>query len=182
MRNLIKVISVLFLLLTTASFAASAQNSKAERKVARAEKREARKLERAYRDSLRIVRHEEERINIGYGSVRKKDLTTSVSSLDVEEKNIGSYTSMGEYLKGRVPGLYVRNDGGTYSYQVRGVNSINSSTEPLFVVDGVVVSSIDYINPLTVKSVEVLKDASASIYGSRGGCGVIIITTKGYNE
>ena len=76
----------------------------------------------------------------------------------------------------------MRNDGGTYSYQVRGVNSINSSTEPLFVVDGVVVSSIDYINPLTVKSVEVLKDASASIYGSRGGCGVIIITTKGYNE
>lgn len=57
-------------------------------------------------------------------------------------------------------------------------DSINSSTDPLFVVDGSTVSDISYLSPSDVKSVEVLKDASASIYGSRGACGVIFITTK----
>ena len=61
---------------------------------------------------------------------------------------------------------------------IRGVNSINNISEPLFVVDGFIVSSIDYIAPMNVKSVSVLKDGAAAIYGSRASSGVILITTK----
>ena len=75
-------------------------------------------------------------------------------------------------------GLSVYKRGSTYKYVIRGINSINASTDPLFIVDGSAVNDISYLSPKDVKSVEVLKDASASIYGSRGACGVIIITTK----
>ena len=77
-----------------------------------------------------------------------------------------------------MPGLIVRKVGGSYKFTIRGINSINSSTDPLLIVDGCTVDDIDYLNPKDIKSVEVLKDASASIYGSRGACGVILITTK----
>ena len=90
------------------------------------------------------------------------------------------YTNIGEYLKGRVPGLMVTKLGTGYKYQIRGISSINSPTDPLFIVDGMEVANIDYINPNDVERVEVLKDASASIYGNRGACGVIVITTKGH--
>lgn len=95
--------------------------------------------------------------------------------MDIQMKG---YTSIGEYLKGRVPGLQVMKTGSGYKYLIRGVSSINSPTDPLFIVDGVEVNDIDHINPNDVARVEVLKDASASIYGNRGACGVIIITTK----
>jgi TonB-dependent SusC/RagA subfamily outer membrane receptor len=154
----------------------SAQDKKAERMV----RREQRRAERAVYDSVRVKMAEEDSIYVGYGHVKRKNLTTAVSKVEVDDLQMRGYTSIGEYLKGRVPGLMVMKQGAGYKYQIRGVSSINSPTDPLFIVDGVEVFNIDDINPSDVERVEVLKDASASIYGNRGACGVIVITTKGH--
>ena len=153
---------------------ASAQDRKAERM----ERRAQRRAERAVYDSIRVRRMEDDSIYVGYGYIKRKNLTTSVSKVDVMDIQMKGYTSIGEYLKGRVPGLQVMKTGSGYRYLIRGVSSINSPTDPLFIVDGMEVNDIDSINPNDIERVEVLKDASASIYGNRGACGVIIITTK----
>lgn len=122
---------------------------------------------------------EQKTVNIGYGETSRRDLTYAVSSVDVDDMERGAYTTIYDYLQGRVPGVQVIKTGvASASVIIRGVNSINCSTEPLFVVDGVAVSDISNINPRDVKSIDVLKDASASIYGNRGANGVIVITTK----
>lgn len=169
---------IVTLLILLVSFPSASQDRKAERKARRAERREIRLLEKAVRDSIYLREYERDSINVGYGYVRKKDLTTSVSQLPVDQKEIGSYTHIGEYLAGRVPGLVVHKTGSGYKYIIRGATSIYGSTDPLFIVDGMEVMDIDYLNPRDVKSVEVLKDSSASIYGTRGACGVILITTR----
>lgn len=168
-RNAI-LTAVLLLAVSFLSFADGPQS--------REERRERRRAERAYRDSLRMTMNEEDSINVGYGYTKKKNLTTSVSKVSVNQGDVAGYTDIAEYLQGRVPGLMVQKTGSGYKYIIRGINSINASTDPLFVVDGSVVNDISYLNPRDVRSVEVLKDASASIYGSRGACGVILITTK----
>lgn len=119
-------------------------------------------------------------INVGYGSVDKSELTYSVSQVDIDEKEITSYTDIWEYLRGRVPGVSIghADAGQTPSITIRGINSINLSTQPLIMVDGVETEDISFLNPKDVGSVSVLKDASASIYGTRGANGVILITTK----
>lgn len=139
---------------------------------------EQRRAERAVYDSIRLRQLEDDSVYVGYGYIKRKNLTTSVSKVDVMDIQMKGYTSIGEYLKGRVPGLQVMKTGSGYKYLIRGVSSINSPTDPLFIVDGVEVNDIDFVNPNDVERVEVLKDASASIYGNRGACGVIIITTK----
>lgn len=154
----------------------SAQDKKAERMA----RREQRRAERALYDSIHMKMMEDDSIYVGYGHVKRKNLTTSVSKVEVDELQMRGYTNIGEYLKGRVPGLMVTKLGTGYKYQIRGISSINSPTDPLFIVDGMEVANIDYINPNDVERVEVLKDASASIYGNRGACGVIVITTKGH--
>jgi TonB-dependent SusC/RagA subfamily outer membrane receptor len=107
------------------------------------------------------------------------DVTSSVSKVSVDEKTVTSYSDMGTYLMGRVPGLTVTKTGNGYRYSIRSSDTIYGNTEPLFVVDGVTVDDISYLNPSDVDHVEVLKDAaSASIYGTQGGNGVILITTK----
>ena len=121
---------------------------------------------------------EDDSVNVGYGYTKKKHLTTSVSRVKVDKKDVQGYTNIAEYLQGRVPGLTVIKQGASYKFLIRGMASINSSTDPLLVVNGQVVDNIDYLSPQDIKSVEVLKDASSSIYGSRGACGVILITTK----
>jgi TonB-dependent SusC/RagA subfamily outer membrane receptor len=113
----------------------------------------------------------EQLVNVGYGSVKKKDLTTSVSSIDGQHSQFVGYTNIYEMIRGRVPGVEVN---GT-SIVIRGVSSLTLSSEPLFVVDGVIVPSIDGIDPQMVESIEVLKGAAASIYGTQGGNGVILI-------
>ena len=167
-----RIIILLLAVLSVAS--ADAQDKKAERQA----RREQRKLERAVLDSLRMASVANDSVNVGYGYTKRKNLTTSVSKVSVRNEDLGGYTDIGEYLRGRVPGLMVQKNGDTYKYTIRGMNSINSPTDPLFIVDGTPVSDINYLNPRDIKSVEVLKDASASIYGSRGACGVILITTK----
>ncbi len=114
----------------------------------------------------------DESINVGYGSVKKKDLTTSVGKIDGQNPKFASYQNIYDMIRGEVPGVQVNGK----SILIQGPSSINLSTEPLFVVDGITVSSINEISPQLVKSIEILKGASASIYGSRGANGVIIIT------
>ena len=123
-----------------------------------------------------VPREGDAEVNIGYGTVKKGELTTAVSSLDMEkDSQTKSYADMYEYLQGRVPGLQVTPD---KRIIIRGIGSINSSNDPLILVDGAEISDLSTINPNDVKSVDVLKDASSSIYGVRGANGVILITTK----
>lgn len=168
-RNAI-LTAVLLLAMSFVSFADGPQS--------REERRERRRTERAYRDSLRMAASEAEEINVGYGYAKRRNLTTSVSKVSIRQEALGAYRNIAEYLQGRVPGLIVQKMSGRYRYIIRGINTIYGSSDPLFVVDGAVVNDIDYLNPQSVKSVEILKDASASIYGSRGANGVILITTK----
>ena len=116
----------------------------------------------------------EEVVDIGYGKEVRGNLTTSVSSVDIDTDKT-PYRDIYELIQGKCAGVTVQ---GT-KITIRGENSINSSTDPLFIVNGSPTSSIDWINPSDVKSIDVLKDAgSAAIYGSRGANGVIIINLK----
>lgn len=126
----------------------------------------------------------QEFLNVGYGTVTKEANAFAVSKVEINDKELGTYSDIFDYLRGRVPGVVVgpSSAGSMPSVQVRGVNSINSSTEPLYLVDGVVSDNISYINPNDVGSIDVLKDGSAAIYGVRGANGVIMITTKPYLE
>jgi len=121
------------------------------------------------------VSRDDTEVNIGYGTVKKSDLTNSVTNVKVDEREIKTYSTIYEYLQGRVAGVVVLPD---HRIMIRGVNSINSSTEPLFILDGVETRNISSINPNDIKSVDVIKDGSAAIYGMRGANGVIVITTK----
>lgn len=124
------------------------------------------------------ARSGDEEINVGYGTMKKRNLTTSVSKIDGTNPRYASYTNIYDMLKGEVPGVQVIGR----SIKIQGASSLTLSTEPLFVVDGVVVSSVDNIQPSMVRSVEVLKGSAASIYGSRGANGVILITLFGANR
>jgi TonB-dependent starch-binding outer membrane protein SusC len=117
----------------------------------------------------------DETVNIGYGTVKKKDLTTTVGKIDAKKKNYATYTDIYEMIRaGGVPGVIVRGK----SILIQGPTSINYQGEPLFVVDGVIINSIENISPMDVESIEVLKGSAAAIYGSRGAAGVIMIYLK----
>lgn len=116
----------------------------------------------------------EEVVNVGYGSQKRKSLTTSVGNVDATEKRFASYNSIYDMLRGEIPGVEVVG----HSIMIRGASTANENTEPLFVVDGTPVNSIENILPQEVKSINVLKGSAASIYGSRGTNGVILITLK----
>jgi TonB-dependent SusC/RagA subfamily outer membrane receptor len=115
-----------------------------------------------------------EAINIGYGTVKRKDLLTPVGKVDARKDRYAGYSNIYDMLRGEVAGVQVSGN----SIRIQGASSLMLSTEPLFVVDGSIVSSIADIPPHQVSSVEVLKGSSASIYGSRGANGVILITLK----
>jgi TonB-dependent SusC/RagA subfamily outer membrane receptor len=115
---------------------------------------------------------DEEEVNIGYGTIKRKNLTSSVGQIDGTKQRYSSYRTIYDMLRGEVPGVQVNGN----SIKIQGASSLTLSTEPLFVVDGMIVGSVDGIQPHMVKSIEVLKGSAASIYGSRGGNGVILIT------
>ncbi len=120
----------------------------------------------------------EEEINIGYGSVKKRDLLTPVDKIDGRDSKYESYRTIYDMLRGK-PGVQVN---GT-QIKIQGASSFMSGTDPLLVVDGVVVTTLEGIQPQMVKAIQVLKGSSASIYGSRGANGVILIDLiKGERE
>ncbi|WP_394995152.1 SusC/RagA family TonB-linked outer membrane protein [Emticicia sp.] len=134
----------------------------------------------------------DEMVVIGYGTQKKSDLTGAVGSVKQEQLLERPAASLNQALSGRMSGVQVNTNsgrpGGRTTIRVRGFSSINSSNNPLYVIDGVMLpqgnqsqfsSAIDFINPNDVVSVEVLKDASSTaIYGARGANGVILISTK----
>lgn len=163
----------------------------------------------ARKDALTITMSDDtksidEVVVIGYGSVKKRDLTGSVSSLKEADFNKGVIASPTDMIQGRVSGVMVVNNGGEpgagVSVRVRGANSIRSGQDPLYVVDGIPLDITDvqpagastagigssstknplnFINSDDIESIDILKDASATaIYGSRGANGVVIVTTK----
>ena len=123
-----------------------------------------------------------ETVVIGYGTMKRRDLTGSISHVSTEELTAYPVTDPIYALQGRVPGVVIsQNTGspeGDYTIRIRGVNSIKGSNDPLYIIDGIP-SSTASINTYDIESLEVLKDASATaIYGSRGANGVVLITTK----
>jgi TonB-linked SusC/RagA family outer membrane protein len=122
-------------------------------------------------------------INIGYGTVRKKDLTGAVSSVGADVIAAAPVSSALEAIQGRVAGISIASTEGSpdaeLTVRVRGGGSITGDNSPLYIVDGFPVSSISNIAPQDIESIDILKDASSTaIYGSRGANGVVLITTK----
>jgi TonB-dependent SusC/RagA subfamily outer membrane receptor len=117
------------------------------------------------------VDRDEEAIDVGYGTVKRKSLTSPVGEIDGTKSKYASYNSIYEMIRGEVPGVQVSGN----SIMIRGATSLNSGNEPLFVVDGVPVLTVENIQPQMVKSIQILKGSAAAIYGTRGSNGVIII-------
>lgn len=149
----------------------------------------------------------EEVVVVGYGTVKKSDLTGSVVSLKSDDLTPGANVSMEQMLQGRAPGVLISQEtgepGAAMSITIRGASSITAGNDPLYVVDGMPVNNgpviggtgsgfvannnprnpLNSLNPNDIASIEILKDASATaIYGSRGANGVVLITTKGGQE
>ena len=121
---------------------------------------------------------------VGYGTVKKSDLTGSVASVGTEQLNAKGAASVLEGLQGSTPGVNITPSSGRvgegFNIEIRGKSSINGGTAPLYVVDGVMCDGIDWLNPQDIERVDVLKDASSTaIYGSRATAGVVMVTTKG---
>ncbi len=122
-------------------------------------------------------------VAIGYGSVKRKDVTTSVSTVSTEDLDTRPIVSAVSGMQGKAAGLQITQangqPGSSPTVRVRGTTSLNGSNNPLYVVDGVPLTDIDYLSADDIESIQVLKDASsAAIYGSRAANGVIIISTK----
>ncbi|QHV94327.1 SusC/RagA family TonB-linked outer membrane protein [Spirosoma endbachense] len=129
---------------------------------------------------------------VGYGTRTKTSLTGSIASIKADELKVTPVANLAQGIQGRVSGLDMRQNsgtpGGNISVRIRGTNSINGTSEPLYVIDGIQISAtsavnaanpLSQINPSDIESVEVLKDASATaIYGARAANGVVLITTK----
>lgn len=126
----------------------------------------------------------DEVVVVGYGTIKKSDISGSVASVNREEMMKKAPQNVAQGLRGSAPGVMVMSkDGspdGSATIRVRGVATINGTADPLYVVDGVQVgTNANFLNPSDIESIEILKDASATaIYGSRGANGVIMITTK----
>ncbi|GAP69533.1 TonB-linked outer membrane protein, SusC/RagA family [Bacteroidales bacterium 6E] len=120
---------------------------------------------------------------IGYGTVSRKDVTTAVSSVSVEDLTERPIVSAAQAIQGKAAGVNVYRPNGSPGagmvVRVRGTTSFNGSNEPLYVVDGVPVDNINFLSPTDISNIQILKDASsAAIYGSRAANGVVLITTR----
>ncbi|MGD9930343.1 MAG: TonB-dependent receptor [Mangrovibacterium sp.] len=141
------------------------------------------------KSSLDVVLEEEsigldEVVAIGYGTVKKSDITGSVGSIEADAIAATTLTDATRALQGRVAGVNIEQNvgkpGGSYDISIRGLSSINNSNTPLYVIDGIpTTSGMNDLNPSDIEKIDILKDASATaIYGSRGANGVVIVTTK----
>lgn len=117
----------------------------------------------------------EKAVDIGYGSIKKKNLTTDITFIDGTDKKYASYSSIYDMIQREVSGVWVYPNG---LIIIQASQNMQGYVPPLFVVDGTYVSDISYIHPSSVRSISVLKGTAAAIYGSRGYGGAIIIRTK----
>jgi iron complex outermembrane receptor protein len=120
---------------------------------------------------------------VGYGSQDKKELTSSVVTVNAQDFNQGNINDPTQLLQGKVAGLSIYNRGGDPNsasiIRLRGLSTVGANSQPLIVVDGILGASLDNVDPNDIESTTVLKDGSAAaIYGSRGSSGVILVTTK----
>ena len=123
----------------------------------------------------------EETVVVGYGSLSKKEISSSVVSVKAEDFNKAASGDPMQLLVGKVAGLNIdmSADGNSTSFQIRGATSINGGNSPLVVIDGVAGASLSDISTQDIESISVLKDgASAAIYGTRGANGVVLVTTR----
>ncbi|MFP4488143.1 MAG: TonB-dependent receptor plug domain-containing protein [Bacteroidales bacterium] len=118
--------------------------------------------------------HNGEVVEAGYGRISKDGLAGSISSIESDRFRNRSYKNIYEMIVGEVSGVTVE---GT-TIRIRGITSLNSSNEPLLILDGSPVHSLSHISPADVESINILKGSSAAIYGTRGATGVVIIKTK----
>ncbi len=123
-------------------------------------------------------RRKDELVAIGNGYIRKEDLTFAVSNLQQENSEFSNYSNIYDLLRGRFPGVEVINTPLGPSLQVRGTNTLTLSTEPLIIVDGIPTNDISTLEPVNIRTINVLKDAAAAHYGTRGSNGVILIETR----
>ena len=121
---------------------------------------------------------------VGYGTMRRKDVTSSITTVNAKDLNKGVYTDPAQMLQGKVPGLVVTSSGdpnGSTSMTLRGSSSLRTgeAMQPYYVIDGIPGVDISMVAPDDIESIDVLRDASATaIYGSKAANGVIMITTK----
>ncbi|MGL4292042.1 MAG: carboxypeptidase-like regulatory domain-containing protein, partial [Bacteroidales bacterium] len=124
----------------------------------------------------------DEVVVVGYGTSKKRDLTGSIVSVSGDDLKTSPDYNPVKSLQGKVPGLMITNSGsagGAPTIRLRGVATVNASTNPLYVVDGMFVDNIDFVNPNDIVSIEVLKDPSSlAIFGVQGANGVIILSTR----
>ncbi|MBN2744760.1 MAG: TonB-dependent receptor [Marinilabiliaceae bacterium] len=158
---------------------------------------EAKEITVGNQTTINVVLNEEnlgldEVVVVGYGQMKRTDVTGSMVSVSSDAIKKSVPTSVDQVLQGRAAGVQVQQNsgtpGGSSSIRIRGINSLNASNEPIFVIDGVVIdgstsssseNALSSINPSDIVSLDVLKDASATaIYGARAANGVILITTK----
>ena len=129
----------------------------------------------------------QEVVAIGYGTMKKSDLTGAVTSVSADQLLKAPVSGLDQALQGRAAGVTVTSSSGqpgeAATIRIRGIGSAIGGNDPLYVVDGVITGDIKWLSPSDIKSMEILKDASATaIYGSRGANGVILITTKSGGE
>ena len=125
----------------------------------------------------------EEVVAVGYGVQKKSSITGAIASVDAEELENRSTSNVGQALQGKVSGVQIMNlssaPGADPTFRVRGYSSNSANSDPLYIVDGLKVQSINYLDPSSIESIEVLKDAaSAAIYGAEAGNGVVLVTTR----
>ncbi|WP_314037109.1 SusC/RagA family TonB-linked outer membrane protein [Xanthocytophaga flava] len=138
------------------------------------------------------VRTLNEIVVVGYGTQKKSDITGAISSVKSEDFNRGVVTNPGQLLQGKISGVNITNSSGepgaAQNVIIRGIGSLRSGTQPLYVVDGFLIDNasqgfetnpLNFLNPNDIESMDVLKDASATaVYGARAANGVVVITTK----
>lgn len=125
----------------------------------------------------------DEIVVVGFAAIKKSDLTSSIATVKGKELKTMTVGNAAESLQGKAAGIQIVNSGGPGAVPkvfIRGISTINLSTDPLYVVDGIPMgTNINFLNTNEIESMEILKDASASaIYGSRASNGVVLITTK----
>ena len=122
-------------------------------------------------------------IAVGYGTVKKKDVTGAVATVSSKDFESRPTSHIGDALEGKIAGVQISKPSGQpqagYNITIRGINTITAGSNPIFIVDGVPTESINQIEPTDIESISILKDASAAaIYGASGANGVVLITTK----